>query len=110
MALSVCCVTPTPSPLPSDLKRETQAGLIFSLVLFKCMLTDYYPLMILSYAHNLLTIKQCFLYQPTLTSVLTACMFAGDNACNSLCLDEINSELSNIVEIGEVLGHLCSHM
>lgn len=39
-----------------------------------------------------------------------ACMFAGDNACNSLCLDEINSELSNIVEIDEALGHLCSHM
>lgn len=55
MDLSVCCMKPKPSPLPSDLKRETQTGLIFSLVLLEPMMTNYYSQIQFSYAHNLMT-------------------------------------------------------
>lgn len=60
MDLSVCCRKPKPSPLPADLKRETQTALIFSLVLLEAMITNYYSHILLSYAHDQMTFDAFF--------------------------------------------------
>lgn len=85
MGLSVWCMKPKPSPLPSDLKRETKTGLIFSLVLLEPMIKIYYPHILLSCAHILMTVKWCFFKLAYMNQYSST--FAGDIACNTVRLN-----------------------